>query len=202
MFTVNRFKRAILLCYTDSSWKLVISIQPRDNTSRRVDGRDRLLEIRQCRWFTMKSASYCVGNAVSLFITLYRERLILLPGWTADKAVCLRWNRRFSRPVWKRERERERWTRGEEEGKGRRDRCRTSAASNYYRMFANRIDLRRPDFSFPVYRWKWWTSWCKMVCAGFLGLPWEALICIRMMQNILEDCRVDGGNRSIRELYV
>lgn len=158
MFTVNRFKRAILLCYTDSGWKLVISIQPRDNTSRRVDGRDRLLEIRQCRWFTMKSASYCVGNAVSLFITLYRERLILLPGWTADKAVCLRWNRRFSRPVWKRERERERWTRGEEEGKGRRDRCRTSAASNYYRMFANRIDLRRPDFSFPVYRWKWWIS--------------------------------------------
>lgn len=43
---------------------------------------------------------------------------------------------------------------------------------------------------------------CKMVCAGFLGLPWEALICIRMVQNILEDCRVDGGNRSIRELYV
>lgn len=203
MFTVNRFKRAILLCYTDSGWKLVISIQPRDNTSRRVDGRDRLLEIRQCRWFTMKSASYCVGNAVSLFITLYRERLILLPGWTADKAVCLRWNRRFSRPVWKRERERERWTRGEEEGKGRRDRCRTSAASNYYRMFANRIDLRRPDFSFPVYRWKWWTSCVQNGVCRFSWVTLEGLdLHIRMVQNILEDCRVDRGNRSIRELYV
>lgn len=80
---------------------------------------------------------------------------------------------------------RERTRDGEEEGEGRRDRCRTSAASNYYRMFANRIDLHRPDFSFPVYRWKWWTSCVQSdvcVCAGFLGLPWEALICIRMVQ--------------------
>lgn len=107
---------------------------------------------------------------------------------------------------------RERTRDGEEEGEGRRDRCRTSAASNYYRMFANRIDLHRPDFSFPVYRWKWWTS-CVQSDVCVCRFSWVTLGGLDLHQDgakkrgggymlIPEDCRVDGGNRSMRELYV
>lgn len=39
---------------------------------------------------------------------------------------------------------------------------------------------------------------CKFSWVTLEGLDLH----IRMVQNILEDCRVDGGNRSIRELYV